>query len=249
MGVLKLGGQRSAKQRHKTSQGQASAIGTPTRPNRPRVAPYPGASKILDRPFLNLSGRRHIPVVVNANRVPMLRLKKPQSPLLSRIIRDQVNTREARILLSNKLDAEVPVARDEDTWDSVLSQSFGLHPDNGEELWASEINRALHHLHEEQDAAIRKRKAIAERMHEIVEKERALAEEEKVAIRDEKHKARKARRLIRTTGQSLSDPEQIAAMDTSAPEDIIRPGYSGGQACARQHQASGSENPRQALAG
>lgn len=116
-------------------------------------------------------------------------------------------TREARILLGIKLAADVPVARNEDTWDTILSQTLGLHPDQDGNLWVTEVNSAILDLHEKQDLAIQKRRSIAERMHEIVEKERALAEEEAQKIRGKKRDAIKTRRLIRKAEKSTSDLE------------------------------------------
>ncbi|KAK4695390.1 hypothetical protein P7C71_g2350, partial [Lecanoromycetidae sp. Uapishka_2] len=221
--ILKIGGQRSAKQNILTKHGRVNAVRVSHQSTKPRVAPYPGASKVLDRPFQNLSGRRHVPVLVNANRVPILRLKKPQSPFLSRVIRDQVNTREARILLGNKLAGEIPIARGEDTWDHIVARTFGLDKDTGEEPWTQAIECALHELHEKQDAAIRKRKATAERMHQIVEQEKALAEKEKLAIRDKKHEAKKVRRLARKADDSPAERAPTAIEDNSGPEKTIYP--------------------------
>jgi len=208
-------------QRQVSRQGLANAVRTPRQQLRPRVAPYLGASKVLDRPYESLSGRRHVPILVNANRVPMLRFKKPQSPFLSRIIRDQVKTRESRILVSNELAAALPVAQAEDTWDRILVESFGLHQDKGEESWRFAIEQAQHELYENQDAAIKKRKAIAERMHKIVEEEKVLAEAEKLRLRDEKHKARKARRPIGEAKESLAGPDQVDMGEPLAPVGIV----------------------------
>lgn len=209
----------NAKQRQVTSRGQVGIVAKAVQYTRPRVAPYVGASKILDRPFLSLSGRRHVPKLVNANRVPILRLKKPQSPFLSRIIRDQVNTREARILLSNRLAADVLVAQDEDAWDHILAQSLGLHHDQNEKLWVTEVHHALYELHHKQDVAINKRIEIAERMHKIVEQEKALAEEETSRLEDERHKSKKAKRLSRKVEDSSSDLEKITIKDARVLED------------------------------
>ena len=162
-------------------------------PKRP-LAPYPGAVRTLDRPFHNLSGRRHVPILINANKVPFLRIKKPQSPFLSRIIRDTVNTRERRLTLAERLTSEALVAEDEDEWDNILHQHFGLDH-AGEEPWQREVKRASDHVHRLQVEAIQKRVNLSAKMSAIVEQEKALVEEEKLRLGDEKHKMIKTRPL------------------------------------------------------
>lgn len=162
------------------------------------VAPYPGATCTLARPFLELSGRRHVPVLVNANRVAFLRLKKPQPPFLSRIIRDTVETRERRIAEAARLASEIPIAEDEGDWDEILYKHVGLdYGDPKETPWECEVKRAFEKNHKLQVEAVKKRADVSAKMYAIMEQEKALAEEEKLRIRDEKHKVRKARRLAR----------------------------------------------------
>ncbi|KAM0803826.1 hypothetical protein BDR22DRAFT_838018 [Usnea florida] len=160
------------------------------------LAPYPGARRALDRPFHDLSGRRHVPVLISANRVPFLRIKKPQSPFLSRIIRDTVNTRERRLALAGRLASETLVAEDEDEWDNILRQHFGLDH-AGEQPWQREVKLASDKVHQMQVETIQKRVSLSAKMFAIVEQEKALAEEEKLRLRDEKHKTRKASQLAR----------------------------------------------------
>ena len=128
--------------------------------------------------------------------MPFLRIKKPQSPFLSRIIRDTVNTRERRLALAGRLASETLVAEDEDEWDNILQQHFGLDH-AGEEPWQREVKLASDKVHQMQIDAIQKRVNLSAKMFAIVEQEKALAEEEKLKLRDEKHKTRKASQLAR----------------------------------------------------
>lgn len=174
------------------------------------VAPYPGATPTLSRPFLNLSGRRQVPFLVDANQVPFLRLKKPQPLFLSRIIRDNVNARERRLTLEARLASELPIARDEDEWDQILYEHFELNDvDPEEKPWEREVKQALAKNHKLHVKAIQKRTDISAKMYAIFEQEKALAEEEKLRIRDEKHKARKARRLARRGLTELEIQEKL----------------------------------------
>ena len=184
--ILDLAIQSKSNARTKTARAHKA--------RRIQAKPYPGAARTLARPFTNLSGRRHVPVLVNANRVPMLRIKKPQPPFLSRIIRDTANTRERRIVTADRLVSELPTAEDEDQWDEILHERYGLPL---EEPWDREIRRSFYQSQKMQGGVIRKRIEITTKMYAIVEQEKALAKEEKLRIRDEKHKASKARRLAR----------------------------------------------------
>lgn len=199
MRILELGAQRSAAHRHNEEDLQHQIKAKRKTRDGPNVAnqrvwPHPGAGKTLDRPLTTLSGRRRVPKLVNANRVPFLRLKKPQSPFVSRIIRDIIDTRERRISLAKRLEEQLPLAMHEDEWDKILFDHFGLKESH---LWTSELRLAINQNASLQAAAVQKRTDLAARMHAIVEQEKALALEEKLRLRDEKHKQRKARRLAR----------------------------------------------------
>jgi len=159
-----------------------------------------------------------VPKIVNANRVPLLRLKKPQSPFVSRIIRDTIDTRERRITLANQLDEQLPMAMDEDEWDKILFDQFGLEDDLS---WSHELRLAIEKNGTLQTAATQKRIDLAARVHSIVQQEKALANEEALRIRDEKHKRRKTNRLARR-GQTMPVAEHDMTLDSteSASQEV-----------------------------
>lgn len=142
--------------------------------------------------------------------MPILRLKKPQPPFLSRIIRDTVKTRERRLAVAGRLTGEILVAEDEDEWDKILHQHFGLDH-AGEQPWEREVKRASDKVHQMQAEALQKRSNLAAKMFAIVEQEKALAEEEKLRLRDEKHKTREARQLAR---RGLTEKEIQERLDS-----------------------------------
>ena len=204
---------------------EESALSTPAKAvwsdKAPKIqaAPYPGASRTLDRPFPNVSGRRGVPTLVNANRVPFLRIKKPQPPFLSRIIRSIVKTRNHRILNGERLANELTYAQDEDEWDRILHELAGLDSTNLlEPHWHREVKQAVDDNHQRQIGAIQRRADISAKMHAIVEKEKALAQEAKLRRRDEKHKAYKARRLAR---KGLGDSEIQKRLDSHTKKTVI----------------------------
>ena len=223
--ILEQGARRSAEQRRNAvvttlqdSEG-AEAAPTPAKTSPPRLWPYPGATRVLDRPYANISGKRHVPKLVNANRVPILRFKKPQSPFLSRIIRDTVKTREARLSLCVKLHDLLRYAHDEDEWDRILSKQVKIRQKNPEEHWSSETQRALNDVVSLQTAAGNKRVAIAAQMQAIIEKEKELAMEEKSRIQNEKYMVRKAKYFSSIRQEMPAPEEQPLAEDTAAKKE------------------------------
>lgn len=77
--------------------------------NQPRIS-------LFDRPLPleKLSGKRHIPVLFNANHIPVLRIKKPQPASLSRFIRQRIEQRQDRHDRRWRLHAEKELAAWED---------------------------------------------------------------------------------------------------------------------------------------
>ena len=138
-------------------------------------------SPVLSRPYPTVSGRRHIPKLVNANRVPILRIKKPQSRLLGALIRSTVRTREKRLLRTSQLEKLTKIGKDEDEWDRILGENFAIVELGGS--WTEESVKAHNEIKKLHDAAVEKRKRIAREMTIIVEKEKALAQEERAELR------------------------------------------------------------------
>ena len=222
MRVLDLGAQRAAEGRSRTLAAQtldseAKEHISPVRSSRPRVWPYPGGRKALDRPFKETSGRRHVPKLINANKVPILRFKKPQSPFLSRMIRDIIETRQKRVDLQNKLKDQVQWARGEDVWDDVLRKSFGLEQDQSEEPWSHQPKLSHDQVQARHMAAANKQVKIAAKMHAIVEKEKALALEEKF----EKYRMRRARYLAKLQSGQPHSEEPVAKYEPRLREGGI----------------------------
>ena len=223
MRVLDLGAQRAAEERSKTLAAQtrnseeAKEHTRPVRSSRPRVWPYPGGRKVLDRPFKETSGRRHVPKLINANKVPILQFKKPQSPFLSRMVRDIIKTRQKRVDLQHKLKEQVQWARGEDVWDFALQKSFGLEQDQSEEPWSHQPKLSHDQVQARHTAAANRQVKIAAKMHAIVEKEKALALEEKW----EKHRMRWARRMAKSQSGQPRSEETVAKHEPGLREEGI----------------------------
>ena len=140
-----------------------------------------------------------MPVLVNANRFPFLRIKKPQPASLSGIIRSTARTREKRLLRTEALKKERITALDEQQWDEILETQLGVEIVAEEKSvpWQGAIDESIKEIRQRTDRAIKKRIAMAELMTDIVDKETALAQEERLQRQDKAHKIRKARRLKR----------------------------------------------------
>lgn len=154
---------------------------------------------LFDRPLAleKLSGRRHVPVLFRANFIPVLRLKKPQPPALSRYIRQRVRTRQRRHDRKQQLQKEMEIAGWEDGWDEIVSQ----FDDNGAETGKRDLKEAecqpgkrdlkeprWHDAVAGAHAQVQwdlkqedvKFAEVAQKMQGVVDRERALHQEERV---------------------------------------------------------------------
>ncbi|KAE8375123.1 hypothetical protein BDV26DRAFT_268480 [Aspergillus bertholletiae] len=132
---------------------------------------HPDATPILSRPRPVVSGKRRVPVLVNARGVPFLRIKKPQPKNLSGVIRSKLEKRWKRIERRDRLDRELLFANDEDTWDSLTTGSES-------DTWAKGVKDALWNLNQQIQDSDKKNVELAEAMWNVVLAERKLAAEE-----------------------------------------------------------------------
>ncbi|CEO60162.1 hypothetical protein PMG11_04801 [Penicillium brasilianum] len=132
---------------------------------------HPDASSILDRPRLSLSGKRKVPVLVNARGVPFLRIKKPQPRNLSGVIRSRLEKRWNRIVTRDRLHVELLFANDEDAWDRLTRGAE-------QPTWTKEVKLALDNVYEKIRETDKKNRELAEGMWNIVLEERELAKKE-----------------------------------------------------------------------
>ncbi|KAF2447703.1 hypothetical protein P171DRAFT_354440 [Karstenula rhodostoma CBS 690.94] len=153
---------------------------------RDRCAVLPPEKALLNvRPYAETTGPRHIPILASANGIPFLRIKKPQPPVLSRVIRQALQRRidnfHAKILFSNYW---TPLSNHEDEWDAILERECDFVEKDTRKygtfdpLWVDEVikaesaNRAAH------DKDVQKTTEIAAKMTELIDKETELALQE-----------------------------------------------------------------------
>ncbi len=132
--------------------------------------------------------------MINANHIPFLRFKKPQSPFLSHMIRKKTEEREKRIARTQRLEKLLPLAEDEDRWDDIVRKIHGISSKDDGTTWAWATEEALMHVRRVHKDNTMRRMHIAQRMFDIMDGERKLAEREKLERRDRRHQAYKARR-------------------------------------------------------
>ena len=184
--------------------------------------PYPDAPKVLEirpLPLEKLSGRRHVPILTHASGFPFLRFKKPQSPFLSRVLRNKLNQRQNLFETLKRLDEEHnPVAAWEDQWDQHVRQQLGQeNRDNWEWMdeetlerpggWRQEVLRARRDVWERIQLGFRKTQEKAKVMLGIVDKEKELQRKEKWDRRQAK-RLEKMRKKEEEARKGLDTPEK-----------------------------------------
>ena len=180
-----------------------------------RRSPRPAARPVLHGLPSPLPGHhRRVPTIINANHIPFLRFKKPQSPFLSHMIRKKTDEREKRIVRTQRLEKLLPLAEDEDRWDDTVRNINGISSNDGGTTWAWATREALTHVKKIHKDNTIKRMHTAQRMFDIVEEQRKLADQEKRVRRDQRHQAYKARRRLK--GASLA-AEQRPEVDDDTP--------------------------------
>ncbi|KAI5206672.1 hypothetical protein AUEXF2481DRAFT_44818 [Aureobasidium subglaciale EXF-2481] len=159
------------------------------------------------RPLFSLPSRRRIPTLVSANKIPILRLKKPQSASLSKYLKSRILDRQKRLDRKTLLESAMEVARGEDEWDRILlaqgvdvgqgKQGKGGHgkQKGREEPWTKNVYEALGNVYNKIEEEGRRNKEMAEKMVGIIEKEKEFAEverRERRRVGNEERRRRKA---------------------------------------------------------
>ena len=152
--------------------------------------PHADVEPILSRPRPKVSGRRRVPVLVNARGVPFFRIKKPQPRSLSRAIGSKLDNRWNRILRRERLEAELAMARDEDRWDEYVGETVT-------QSWTVPVLVSLKEVRNQIRASDDENARLAKEMWEVVLKERELAEKEKWERKHERRQRQLARREAR----------------------------------------------------
>ncbi|KAF7879066.1 hypothetical protein EAF04_000266 [Stromatinia cepivora] len=100
------------------------------RPPKPKIRypeAIPGVPKLLEArplPLEKLSGLRHVPKFAKAMVSNFLRIQKPQSPYLSRVLRDKIETRQKRTDSRDRIEYLEEIAIAENTWEDIIEDQL-----------------------------------------------------------------------------------------------------------------------------
>ncbi|KAK3051686.1 hypothetical protein LTR09_007342 [Extremus antarcticus] len=200
---------------------ERAPVGVKTTPTHPTAARRGGSGEkaakgkheikqprtsLFDRPLPleKLSGPRHVPVLFNANRVPVLRLKKPQPQALSLYIHKRVVQRQKWHNQRMQLQRERVVAGYEDEWDELVSSTKGAPNTAGlsiteamagmgereEGSWEGSVDEALHVVHGRIVGEKEKNREMAAKMQGVVDREREVFERESWERKEEDRRRR-----------------------------------------------------------
>jgi hypothetical protein len=181
------------------SQGDAARVEKITNPPLPpppkprKPEPYPGAKPLLPqlpRPKSMLTGRRHVPVLVSANLLPFLRIKKPQSPFLSRVLNDKILQRQKRRDAIDMMGELTTIGRAEQQWDIATGMADGTK-------WQTATETESFYVAEHMRQAREKNAILAREMQGIVDEEQRLADIDKKDYFREKRKRYRQRKRER----------------------------------------------------
>jgi hypothetical protein len=180
---------------------------------RPRI-------NLFDRPLPleKLSGKRHVPVLFNANHIPVLRLKKPQPASLSRYIRQRIEQRQIRHDRRHRLADELSIAKLEDRWDRLTDrtprslESAMLRSGNDmEPQWKDVVSEALVDVENRLAAESEKNRVMAAKMQAVVDREQALYDREKKERRGSKQPKRRTLESQLVGMNNIQDPPSALA--------------------------------------
>ena len=183
-----------AKSRRNRSEKSSEAVDAP--PTTPAFKP---STELISRPhpLRQLSGKRHVPVLFTASKIPVLRIKKPQPPNLSGFIRHRIEQRQRRHDRRHWLEEQVEFAQYEDLWDEIVEEHIGVDAEVEakrdmlmEPTWAEEFQIAKEEVEFKIKEELRKNAAMAVRMQEVVDRESELLERERKARKEAKRLAR-----------------------------------------------------------
>ncbi|KAI9834575.1 MAG: hypothetical protein M1819_002951 [Sarea resinae] len=228
----------SCRLQKKTRSPPLPAAADTRKPPQPfrRPAPWPGATPVLSRPHLELSGRRHVPKLVNANGFPFLRFKKPQSPYLSRVLRDKIFHRVKIFDRMYAFEGMILQAEREDQWDNIVRDMHGVSAGptttiigrrgarggagertgrigrglDDEPSWTAELREGHKDCKSQLHRHTVEASQLAAKMQAIVDREGELAAQERIERKMAKNQARKDRKA--------REREEGAG----APEDLLR---------------------------
>lgn len=142
-------------------------------------------------PKEKLTGKRKVPVLVDAGHIPILRFTKPQPQALSSYLTSRIKQRQRRHDRRLALEDALVLAREEDRWDGIVAQARSesrekSHGGPWEPLWSRMPYEALKDVNEVLQKERDQNQAWAEKLQGIVDRESEALEKEKKEEEDTK---------------------------------------------------------------
>jgi hypothetical protein len=167
-------------------------------------------------PKLKEGKRRRIPILTQASGLPFLRVGKPQSPFLSRVLRNKLQQKQKRYDRMSRAEDAIAVGEREEEWEEIVEEQLsGRRVERrgggdgererkrerdwdgvwkkGEELWGAREKTERYKIMESVILDAKQSKMVGDKMLEIVDKEKELRAKEDKERRLEK--MRKKREL------------------------------------------------------
>ena len=184
----------------------------------------------------DLSGERHVPVLYSANKIPVLRFKKPQPHALSRYIANRISQRHKRFDRRDFLQDQIGLATAEDEWDELIAPKSGVKVSSGsaglgladamkgsvrwkraasEPAWTEEFETALGVVEAAVREEGRKNMEMAGGMQELVDREQEVFEREREERSTQAREGRRERSRLRNAGQKSAVISQGEGVQTS----------------------------------
>lgn len=180
-----------------TSVVDVNAPGSKSRVSLPRTSDAPEmpatsllrgnpTTSIFERPRPSVVGVRRVPKFVLASGFPMLRVNKPQSQVLSGMLRRRQRVSQARRDAVAVLDGWwIPISTDEDHWDAILRRDHNVGAEGDASAdsayrskWGYDMTEARNFIEAKIEAERQKRLDTARKLQQIVSGERLLAKQE-----------------------------------------------------------------------
>ncbi|KAI9650056.1 hypothetical protein NHQ30_000069 [Ciborinia camelliae] len=196
----------------KTVAAASALVPQPPKPKIRYPEAIPGVPKLLEvrpLPFEKLSGPRHVPIFAKAMVANFLRIQKPQSPYLSRVLRDKIDTRQKRTDARDRIEFLEEIAIAENTWEDIVEDQLeeeGLSVDEwnkkqpglgwGVGLWEKDLQYADTFVKNLMVKDAHKVVELSKIQLELVEKEKELWRQERGQRRHEKKLAKPETRFL-----------------------------------------------------
>lgn len=165
--------------------------------------------------------------MTHASGVPFLRFKKPQSPFLSRVLRNKLEQKHKLFEGLKRIDeTHSRLATWEDSWDQHVAQQMEREGGNRSQIrdlleesedfrgWRNENAAAREAVWSRVMNWTSSMKATAARMREIVEKEQKLRDEE---VKIEKREKRERRAKRREEREKQQEEKEAPVTETHIP--------------------------------